>query len=139
MTDAETQTPRDIALRIAEAVARTGEPNPSANGDFDPKEDTLLGEVPAHLRHLHNLLHELGEEVAEAGYRYRQAKKRHGAVHAIFFDALETHVPSDQDNYDGVKLCVDWQVVGFKHDKRRGADDAIGAVFAKMMAEAMDD
>lgn len=126
----------DIAQRIVEAMQRSSEPRPSADGQFKPDEDTLIGVVPEHLRHLHNLLEELENEVRDAERRFRETKKRHGALHAIFFDALEQHVPSNGGDYDGVKLCTNWQVVGYKRDERGGnLGDLLGAaLMAKVMA-----
>lgn len=123
-TDNNIQKP-DIAQRIAEALARTTKPTMSANDDFKSDEGTVIGEVPEHLRHLHNLLEEVGNEACDAEHRFHEAKKRHDAIRSIFFDALKQHVPIDGDEYDGIKLCTDWQVVGFKHDEMGGLGEML--------------
>ena len=120
----------DIAQRIVEAMKRTSEPRPTADGQFKPDEDTVIGEVPEHLRHLHNLLDELGNEARAAEQHFREAKNRHEALHAIFFDALKHHVPCDGNGFNGIKLCEGWQVVGYKRDKRPGS-------FEEMLRQAM--
>jgi len=120
----------DIAQRIAEALTRTSEPTMSACGDFKPDEDTVIGEVPEHLRHLHNLLDEVGDEARAAERSFREAKKRHDAIHSIFFDALEQHVPSDGDKYYGIKLCASWQVVGYKRDDDDSEMGGLGGLLA---------
>ena len=126
----------DIAQRIVEAMGRTSEPRMTADGQIKPDEITaVIGEVPAHLRHLHNLLVELAEEAYEAELHSRRARERHSAVHSIFFDALEQHVPSG--DHDGVKLFPDWQVVGYRSDDKPEVNlsGLIGAaLMAKMMA-----
>lgn len=84
MTDTTTPAPQDIAQRIAAAMARPeaniydsiGEDNP-----YDPVKHTLIGEVPMHLRGLHNLLEELGEEVTAIKRRRMEvAKKAEGIM-----------------------------------------------------------
>lgn len=137
MSRNKNQTPhaRDIALRIAEVLARTDEPRPSSDVKFDPAEDLVLGEVPPHLRHMYNLLEDLQEEASEAKRQFDAAKKRLHTAREVFFDALEIHVPSDKDDYAVIKICEDWQVVGLKHDEDRGLE-GIGDVLAKAMASA---
>jgi hypothetical protein len=120
----------DIAQRIAEALARTSEPTMSADGDFKPDEDIVIGEVPEHLRHLHNLLVEVGHEGRAAERRFREAKKRHEAIHSVFFDALEQHVPSDGDEYSAIKICTNWKVVGIKHGDDDGEMGGLGKLLA---------
>ena len=120
----------DIAQRIVEAMQRSSEPRPSALGQFKPDEDTVIGEVPEHLRHLYNLVDEVGNDAMEAARRYHEANKRHAAIHAIFFDSLRQHVPSDGNEYDGVKLCEGWQVVGFKNKKDEGEMGGLGELLA---------
>ena len=95
------------------ALARTGEPAKSVNQALDPA-DTVIGVVPVHLQHLHNLVDELTNDLIAAEQRFLEARKRRELVRALFFDALETHVPSN--NYVGVSLCTDWQVVGLKRE-----------------------
>jgi len=125
----------DIAQRIAEALSRTSEPKMTSVGDFQPNEDTVLGEVPEHLRHLHNLLQEIGDEVRAAEELLREVKKHHGVIHTIFFAALEQHVPTDRDKFDGTKLCTDWKVVGFRSNESDDDMDGLGAMLAMMMAD----
>jgi len=117
MTD-NNQKP-DIAQRIAEAIARTTKPRMSALSDFKSDEDTVIGEVPEHLQHLHNLLEEVDEEVAVVERRLRQAQTQREVIHTTFFAALELHVPSHGGDYDSIKLCKGWQVAGTK----QGGDD----------------
>lgn len=115
MTDNNQQM--DIAQRVAEAIQRSSEPRETAEGEFDAETCTIIGEVPVHLRHLHNLLDELLDEASDAEVLFMEAKKRCRAVRYIFFDALEHHVPADKDKYRGISLLEDWQVVGYEGDE----------------------
>ena len=52
----------DLAQRIAATMARPLSEiyDTSGNLPFEPETQTIVGEVPLHLRGLHNLLHEIG-------------------------------------------------------------------------------
>tara|TARA_B100000745_G_C20008678_1_gene342639 strand:- start:182 stop:511 length:330 start_codon:yes stop_codon:yes gene_type:complete len=99
----------DIAQRIAEHLARTSEPKASASGS-KKKGGEVIGSVPVHLRHLHNLLDELGDEVVAAEREFLTKKERMMMVRSIFFDALMTQVPESK-NCSGVTVLENWDVV----------------------------
>jgi hypothetical protein len=91
----QTQT-LDLAQRIAYALSCTDEPGIPI---FEAKEDvetTHLGETPLHLRHLANLLCELGEEEALAQQKFDQAK------------AKLDKVTAQADSPEGLVLSVQW-------------------------------
>ncbi len=110
------KTTLDIAQRIAEAVNRKTVPTMTSTGKLNPKTDTLIGSVPEHLRHLHNLLAAVGKETRTAEEIFRNSQTRQHIVLAVFFEALETHVPYDSSKFSGVKLCEDWKVAAYKRD-----------------------
>ena len=121
----------DIAQRIAQAVANNGEPAMTAiGGVFDPDEDVILGEVPMHLRHVHNLLNEAADQAKEAETHFRDARENLDAVRSVFFNSVRQHVPNDPDKYSATKICENWQVVGVK----RGENDEMDGLGAVLMA-----
>ena len=120
----------DIAQRIVEAISRTTEPKRSVDNKFKPEEDTVLGVVPEHLRHLHNLLVEVSDEAHAAERSFLEAKRRGKAVHSIFFAALGDHLSRDYDKCIGIKLCSDWQVVSVKLDDDDGDEDGLAELLA---------
>ncbi len=98
----------DIAQRIAAAIARTSEPRPT--GDASMTNDCkIIGSVPMHLRHLHNLLDEVGNEAAAAELAFRIKQERFASIHTIFFDALRTHV-SEPEMASSVCIHENWDV-----------------------------
>ena len=115
-------TKLDTAQRIVEAMSRTGEPRPTTNGEFNPDKDTVIGEVPEQLRHLHNLVDEIRAEAIAAEKNARRLTDRHNAVKKVFFDSLETHVPHDEGDFSGIKLCTAWRVAGVRHEE---GDDGV--------------
>ncbi len=125
----------DIAQRIAEAIARTTEPTMSSTAKLNPETDTVLGTVPVHLRHLHNLLEAVNKEARTAEEIFRSAQSRHGIVRAVFFDALETHVPVNGTEYTTVKLCEGWKVAAYKHDFGDGLGDSLDGLLSMLTGE----
>lgn len=121
--EAQASTTLDIAQLIAEALARTDEPRMTAVMEFNPETDTEIGEVPEHLRHLHNLLNELGDELRAAEEVSMKASKKCDVVRSVFFTALDQQVPSNGDNFNSTVLCNDWKVAG-----RKGDDEDIGKI-----------
>lgn len=108
----------DIAQRVAEYLARTSEPKATASGS-KKEGGEVIGSVPTHLRHLHNLLHELNNEVVATERELRTKKKRMMLVHNIFFDSLETQVP-EPENCITVSLLKNWDVVAYCSNNEDG-------------------
>jgi hypothetical protein len=117
----------DIAQRIAEYLARTSEPKASANGS-KKENGEVIGSVPVHLRHLHNLFVELGDEAAAAEREFHTKKERMMMVRSIFFDALKTQVPGPE-NCSGFTLLENWDVVA-----NYGSDDEMGGALGELLA-----
>jgi hypothetical protein len=109
------RTKYDIAERIAEAVARTTEPLQLRDERPVSEDETVLGNVPQHLRHLHNLIYELKDEAHEVEKKLHEANKCFHAVREVFFTALAEHIPSD--DFDRVNICKDWQVTGWNDNE----------------------
>ena len=128
MTD--NTTPKlDIAQRIAEYLSRTSEPKVSVDGSQKDASE-VIGSVPLHLRHLHNLLDELNGEAAEAAREFRSKRERMMMVRSIFFDALKTQVP-EPENCSGVTLLKNWDVVAnYRSGDEDEMSDGLGALLA---------
>ena len=107
-------TQLDIFHKIAEAMARTGEPKPTAVAEFCEDHDVLLGEVPMHLRHIHNLISEIGVKLKEQNPPNHDEIDDFTKFMGLFFSTLATHVPVDPDIYRATKLCHGWKVAGVK-------------------------
>ena len=107
--------PLDIAQRLAEAVARTDEPEMRFHNHPKREDEIVFGEVPKHLRHLYNLVGEVDQETYSDE---RIAVHCRLALLRIAHVALRHHFPSDDDGdpYNGVWLCENWQVVGLSHN-----------------------
>lgn len=118
MTD-DTKT-SDLSQRIAEAMARTSEPRPTGDGPMNDGSE-IIGSVPMHLRHLHNLLDELGHEVADAAQAFHAKKKQHETVRTLFFDALKTQVPEPQKS-TGISILANWDVAAMFRDSDDGGE-----------------
>lgn len=119
----------DIAQRIVEVLSRTSEPRPTGGGSMKEGSE-VIGSVPVHLRHLHNLLDELGDEVVDAALEFRSKKGRLMAVRNIFFDALKTHVP-EPENASSVQILENWDVTAnFRSDDNDGEMGGLGELLA---------
>lgn len=117
----------DLVQRIVEYVGRTTEPKASSNGTND-KGFEVIGTVPEHLRHLHNLLSDLSDEASEAEVAFLKAKRRMDAVRDIFFDSLTAHVPNPEDA-DGVMILENWDVVATIQDEEDKMHSHLGVLF----------
>jgi len=122
---------RDLAQRIHDAVAATGEAAPLSEKHIQTvgENDILLpGTLPLHMRHLVALLTEYGakaveahgvwrdtpddsDEEAVAKAAFENAKRDHDVIKEVFFTSLRDHY--DFDGYDGIKLVAGWRVAGF--------------------------
>ena len=108
----------DLVQRIAEAVGRKDEPEQLSALPVC-EDDTVLGVVPIHLRHLHNLLSELTTEfVEEAGavatlaLLFGELPPSVEAVRSVFFAAMNEIFPQGEKEFASMRICNDWQVVG---------------------------
>lgn len=119
----------DIIQRIVEVTQRTSDPKLNDCIAFEPETDTIIGEVPMHLRHVHNLLVDLINEVDDAMQQVYEAKKRLEAVRELYFDALEQQVPSG--DYD-VKICSEWKVVGYRRTTSEDGVEDLTRLMATM-------
>jgi len=105
----------DITQRLVEALARTGEPGIPVVDDFKPEGSTVIGEVPRRLRHGFNLLEEFYKEALVNEQQTNEASMRHNALEGILLAALIQNVSCVEDEYGGILVCSDWQVVGISH------------------------
>jgi len=127
MTD---KTNLDIALRIAHALSLTSEPQPPTSGSVKG-EGKIIGSVPVHLRHLHNLLNDLVEEVQAAELNLRAKVKILDAVRTVFFDALKTQVPAPENASD-VRILENWDVVADLRSDDDGEMDGLAELLAQV-------
>jgi hypothetical protein len=125
----------DVALEIAEALSRTGIAKESATG-VPTAYDEYIGSVPHELRHLHNLLTEIIDKVAEGQaiwmsdqlfgienhdvQAHRTNLARYRAVETHFYNALWAHIPKPLDNL-AVVILKNWDVVS----RPRMTDDEV--------------
>lgn len=128
----DTDNKPDIAQRIADALQRTVAAQPMPGADPVPEDETVIGEVPEHLRHLHNLLVDLGAEAKEAQRRSLEAQERQMLVQALFANALKQHLPRLDEHCDGFRLCEGWQVTGYVEDDDDGPSSLGAMVMAAM-------
>lgn len=115
----------DLAQRIAAALGHTDDPRQMFENE--PEEGaTLLGVVPLHLRHLHNLVNELGQELrdAEDPMLEQQRNKEFHFVRALFFASLETYVPTPE-GCEGIMLVNDWKVYTMNPRPRNKLEDML--------------
>ena len=98
----------DLVQRIAESLTRTSEPLPNKDGP-ETSDGEIIGTVPTHLRHLHNLLAQVRREMEDAERAYQIATRQFRMVHEAFFVALEDQVPVP-DNASGVTILRNWDV-----------------------------
>lgn len=108
--DQNQQTPKlDLAQRVAEALRRTDEPRHTVENK--PEDGAkFLGEVPVHLRHLHNLMHDLHQETcaeSDPCVQYLRSKD-YSIVHELFFMSLRTHTPPPKGY--AIILVENWKV-----------------------------
>lgn len=129
MNDKTNSTDLDLAQRIVEYLGRTTKPKDSSDGTN--KGFAVIGTVPEHLRHLHNLLCDLDHEAKEAEIAFQRAKNRHQIIHGLFFESLETHVP-DPEGVDGIMILANWDVVAMVRDEKDGMRSRISALFGGM-------
>jgi hypothetical protein len=124
----------DIIQRIVEALSSKSKPRATGGGSMEDN-DEIIGSVPLHLRHLHNLLDELGDEVTEARTEFDDKRKRMMAVRSLFFDSLKTQVPEPK-NASGLTILKNWDVAAsFRSDDESGLyelDEMIGGLMAEM-------
>jgi len=115
MTKKKTTKNLDIAQQIAVAVRKTSAPTKDPVGmiEFDPENDFLIGEVPHHLRHLHNLMSDLGDKNHETIKDVFKTAKRAPMMHSLFYDALEQHFSVNYEKYNSIKICSGWRVAGY--------------------------
>jgi hypothetical protein len=109
----------DLAQRIAEALSRTSEPR-ATGGELELEESQqVIGKVPVHLRHLHNLLFSMREEVAEASEDLSKKEEELDAASFLFFFALREHF-SKPENSLPIFVCNNWDVVADFMTEHRG-------------------
>ena len=98
-----------------------------------PEGGVVIGEVPMHLRHLHNLLGVLAIETVAAERRSQESQQRLEAVRTIFLDALRAHAPCG-DQFDRARVCEGWQVVGYKSANDEGCGLNLGDLLRAALA-----
>lgn len=110
----------DLAQQIADAVNRTGNPKDSAIGmpESDDSENHVhVGEVPMHLRHLHNLLADLFGEVEKLEMAKMEALKRAKLAKQVFFTSLEEHTSIPEGlPVSNIAIGPNWRVVAETYD-----------------------
>jgi hypothetical protein len=107
----------DIVRRVVTAMSRTSKPRASA---YRITEDytEVVGTVPKHLRHLHNLLAELIDEAESAQEQLYPASEqvlcfeRALTVRSLFFSALKTYVPVPE-GASSMMVLKSWDVAAY--------------------------
>ena len=110
---ADTTSPKlDLAQRIIEAINRTTDPLPTAVDIAPaPKEgQQVIGVVPFHLRHLHNLLVEQAKAVHAAQAELDTMRAEKDVLRKLFFLSLDTHVTQLEDA-NGMSVLGNWDVI----------------------------
>ena len=110
---ADTTSPKlDLAQRIMEALNRTSEPVPSADeiAAAPTKGQQVVGVVPIHLRHLHNLLLEQATMVQAAEAKLESLVAEKDVLRALFFRSVDTHV-TQLEGACGLSVLKNWEVV----------------------------
>jgi hypothetical protein len=123
----------DIAQRIAEAIRCTSDSRQTATGQMRD-DGEVIGSVPTHLQHLHNLLSDLAEEAAEAAAVLASKRERLLAVWAILFDALKDQMPEIQKT-SSMLILENWNVVAVPEPEDLRNDG--GKDFMEIMKKAM--
>jgi hypothetical protein len=101
----------DLAQRIAQAVARSDEARSTSGYAVESGETaTELGEVPLHLRHLHNLLSDMAEEKTAMLRILQMIDEKSSLVRNIFFSSLDTHFPQPE-GADSIAVTKEWKVL----------------------------
>ena len=111
----------DLAARVAAALARTDVPRSTDTGKFDPKKHDVLGHVPTHLRHLHNLLDTISDEAITLEKALERKKVDLETVRDLFFSSLLTAAPPSDDHTE-IMVCDGWLVAGIKEDGGEAPD-----------------
>ena len=116
MADSSSETPTlDLAQRIAAALSCTDEPRPNPSDVERRESDIMLGTVPVHLRHLHNLLVDSDN------------RRDDEVLNGLFWNALDTHLDNNVRLHKK-KLMSDWTVIGVPDDGRPRHDGGLGDV-----------
>lgn len=97
----------DIAQRIAEALSRTTVARPM--GGTMKAGSEVIGSVPEHLRHLNNLVDEMGVETVALESAFHKKRKQFDIVRAVLFNSLKTHV-TEPENASGITILDNWDV-----------------------------
>lgn len=115
------QSRLDIVQRIYEALSRTSCPLATAGGDVE-EGDRVIGSVPIHLRHLHNLLYELSHEFRDAKRYVEDAEARLDLVRSLFFRALEESVTQPPGTL-GIAILPNWDVAALFEEENGEAEE----------------
>jgi hypothetical protein len=112
----------DIAQRFVAAISSSTPPAPLDGVTFDPNKHEYLGvELPTHLKHAHNLLGDLGNELKELMSATELKCAEIKAARNLFFTAVQAHVPNFND-LSGLHIGSDGQIYGTRGDSEMPAD-----------------
>lgn len=98
----------DIVQRILEALQESDEPFSTASGQAGDGS-VVVGSLPKHLRHFHNLLSCVAAEAAEAEAAYERKKDIFDAVRAVFFHAVKETFP-EAGKAQNLTILTNWDV-----------------------------
>ncbi len=121
----QAQETKDIAQIIAEAMSQNDLDPAGINvdyfDDFIEGEDTHLGEVPIHLRHIVTLTKKMWEEYYGHNSNHKNipdfVEYELDALYEVIYASIRKHLP-DCSGYDNIKICKNWVVAGYKDDDK---------------------
>lgn len=133
---------KDLFQRIADAVNNTNVPvSPRIISFIQVKpSDTVIGEVPVHLRQVCLLIDEIMDEIKHSQNErdFFDLRRAISLINTVFFISLKTHIP-ELSNHFSFKVCTDWKIVGVSEEEAKIlVADAIGLDLSEFVNELDD-
>lgn len=130
---ADTTQKLDLAQRIAEAVNRTTEPLPTTKGMTFTEGQQIVGAVPTHLRHLHNLMVEQAKAVGVVEAQLNAMMCEMDTLHTVFFSSVEEHI-TKPEGATGLTVLDTWDVAAnFRNEEDGNPLNMLAALLGESM------
>lgn len=99
----------DLAQRVAAVLTSTSVPRQTAKASQEVGA-VVIGTVPLHLRHLHNLMYDLYEEINRSDVKtYLSRKRSADLVNRLFYTSLQFYYPVLFT--EETTILTDWRIV----------------------------